>query len=309
MRWRGCAGRRRGLSLVELIVLFVLISAAGLLLVMGISRAREQARLVGCRKNLAQIGVALALYDQFHHQLPELGSPGAPGGTAAARSPGPLKILLETLELPDLTELHDPSSRPPQRPGQVPGELPVPGFVCGSDPNALAGSFRAPISYRAVTGDNPRGDNGAFAPGRKISLAEVEARDGLSYTAAFSERLVGDNQSGHPATHNYQVIPPPLPAGGCPESADASSWRGDAGSSWAGCDYRSTLYNHALRPFGRPSCLAGDGRTAYMGASSGHVRGVNLLLLDGSVSLVRPSIDLKIWREYAKVGPPEPGGK
>src|SRR6516225_763180 len=74
------ARRRRGLNLVEVIVLFVLISAAGLLMVMGIARAREQARLVGCRKNLAQIGVALALYDQFHHQLPKLGPPGAPDG-------------------------------------------------------------------------------------------------------------------------------------------------------------------------------------------------------------------------------------
>src|SRR5262249_10593957 len=190
MIWRERARRRRGLNLVEVIVLFVLISAAGLLLGRGGSRAREQARPGGGRKKRAQIGVALALYDQFHHQLPKLGPPGAPGGPAAARSPSPLKILLETLELPDLTELRDPSSRPPRRPGQVPGEAPVPGFVCGSDPNALAGSFPAPISYRAVTGDNPQGDNGAFAPGRKISLAEAEAPDGLSHTAACSERPV-----------------------------------------------------------------------------------------------------------------------
>jgi hypothetical protein len=46
-----------------------------------------------------------------------------------------------------------------------------------------------------------------------------------------------------------------------------------------------------------------------MGASSGHVRGVHLLLLDGSVTLIRPAIDPKIWREYANVGPPEPDAK
>jgi hypothetical protein len=169
--------------------------------------------------------------------------------------------------------------------------------------------FPAPISYRAVTGDSPRGDNGAFAPGRTISLAAIEARDGLSYTAAFSERLVGDNRGGHPARHNYQVIPPPVPVGGCPESADPSVWRGDAGSSWSWCDYRSTLYTHALRPQESPSCLAHDGRTAAMGASSGHLRGVHLLLCDGSVTLIRPSIDRHIWREYANVGPAEPDGK
>jgi type II secretory pathway pseudopilin PulG len=299
--------RRSGITVVEVIVLLVLIGATALLLLMGVSRAREQARLVGCRQNLGQIGLALALYDQIHQKLPEIAQPGGDEGQAPTKSPGPLKILLETLELPDLTELRDRSSRPKPRPGQVPGGIPVPGFVCGSDSNALAGWFRAPISYRAVTGDNPRGDNGTFAPLRKHSLAAIEAGDGLSYTAAFSERLVGDNRTSHPAPHNYQMVSPPLPSGGCPETSDPSSWRGDAGSSWPSCDYRSTLYNHALPPNGHPSCLEIDGRRAYMGASSGHVRGVNLLRLDGSVTLVRPSIDRKIWGEFARINPPVAG--
>jgi hypothetical protein len=296
-------------TVVEVVVLLILIGATAVLLLMGVSRAREQARLVGCRKNLGQIGVALSLYDQIHHHLPLLGPPRAPEGADAPRSPGPLKILLETLELPDLTELRDASSRPARRPGQVPGEIPVPGFVCGSDPNALAGRFAAPINYRAVTGGDLGGTNGAFAPGRTISLAAIEAGDGLSYTAAFSERMVGDGQAGHPAPHNYQLAALPLPAQGCPSSSDPSSWRGDAGSSWAWCDYRSTLYNHALLPDASPSCVARDGRTAFMGASSGHIRGVHLLMLDGSVTLVRPAIDRKIWGEFAKVGPPERDGK
>jgi hypothetical protein len=297
--------RRSGLNLIEVVVLLVLISVTALLLVMGVSQAREQARLVGCRKNLGQIGVALVLYDQIHSHLPGIGQPGAPGEAAASRAPGPLKVLLETLELPDLTELVDRSSRPQRRPGQVPGEMPVPGFVCGSDPNALAGRFLAPISYRAVTGDDCRGETGAFAPGRTLNLAAIEAGDGLSYTAAFSERLVGDNQPGHPAVHNYRVTAPPLGTTGCPAPSADSSWRGDAGSSWTACDYRSTLYNHALPPNGHPSCLASDGQTAYIGASSGHVRGVNLLLFDGAVTLVRPSIDRRIWQEFARIAPPE----
>ena len=42
-----------------------------------------------------------------------------------------------------------------------------------------------------------------------------------------------------------------------------------------------------------------------MGASSGHVRGVNMLLLDGSVTVVRPTIDPKVWKEFARINPPE----
>jgi len=48
--------------------------------------------------------------------------------------------------------------------------------------------------------------------------------------------------------------------------------------------------------------MAMDGQTAYMGASSGHTRGTNLLLLDGSVKLIVPTVDIKIWKEFARIG-------
>jgi Protein of unknown function (DUF1559) len=104
------------------------------------------------------------------------------------------------------------------------------------------------------------------------------------------------------------VVPPPLPAAGCSAQGGLDRLRDDAGSSWIGSNYRSTLYNHALPPNGRPSCIADDGRSAFMGASSGHVRGVNLLRLDGSVALTVPSIAPAVWRELATVGgaPPDP---
>jgi hypothetical protein len=308
--FRSCpirARQRRGLSLIEFLVIFTIFSLVLLVLLMVATRGREEARLVSCRMNLGQIGLALALYDQNYGSLPvvtEL-APLDSEGPKGARSPSPLRTLLDTFQLPDLTELRDPKTVPLARPGQVPGEMPVPGFVCPSDRNATGGWFAAPISYRAVTGDSPWAKNGAFAPGRTINLRGVEAADGLSFTAGFSERLVGDNQPGHAQLNKYQVVIGPLSPPGCPVNADSGSWRGDAGSSWRASDYRSTLYNHALPPNGQPSCLASDGKSAFMGASSGHTRGVNLLLLDGSVTLVRPSIDLRVWREFAKIGPAE----
>jgi hypothetical protein len=174
----------------------------------------------------------------------------------------------------------------------------VSGFVCASDPNATAGIFTAPVSYRATTGDAADGSGGAFAVGRRSSLTQIEAADGLSYTAGFSERLVGDNQAEHPAVHNYAGMPGPLSGTGCP-SAAPGTWRGDAGSSWVCSNWQSTLYHHALVPNAQPSCIATDRLTAFMGASSGHVEAVNLLLLDGSVRTFTPAVDLKIWREWA----------
>ena len=106
--------------------------------------------------------------------------------------------------------------------------------------------------------------------------------------------------------------PGPCPPGGCSASwleEVSARWHGDAGSSWAVAGYRSTLYNHALAPNAPVSCVGGDGQAAFMGASSGHVRGVNLLMLDGSVKLVVPTIDPAVWREFATLREAEPGSR
>ena len=214
----------RGVTLIEVIVVFSIITIALLFVLMMVPRGREQARLLSCQKNLGQIGKALALYHETEHQLPAIVALAAIDGPNQPKSPGPLRILLDTLQLPDLTALADPKAPPKAMAGQVPGEIPVPGFVCGSDPNATAGLFRAPISYRATTGDSAAGDNGLFAPGRVITLADVDAADGLSYTAAFSERMVGDNQLGHPSLGNYRAVPGPLSGSVCPADPGDSPW-------------------------------------------------------------------------------------
>ena len=165
-------------------------------LFMILPRRRETARMASCQRNLMQIGVALGLYDQsqgFLPYVPELGS------AEAAHAASPLKALLVELGLADFRELTDTTSRPPKRADLTQEERRVPGFICASDPNAIAGAFPAPVSYRATTGDAADGRNGAFAPGRHLSIAQIEAADGSSYTAGFSERLVGDNRPEHPA--------------------------------------------------------------------------------------------------------------
>ncbi len=298
------ASGRRGFTAIEAIVVLAIVIAAGLVLLMMLPRGREHARLAACQKNLAQIGFALAYYDQTFGHLPAIETLGPLDDTTKELSAGPLRTLLLTMQLADFTELKDGKSLARPQPELVPGEMAVPGFVCPSDPNALAGHFRAPVSYRATAGDSPVEGNGAFAAGRVRSLKEIESADGLSYTAGFAERLVGDNKQEHPALFNYQAVPGTITAAACPEPGNLASWRGDAGSSWTWADYRSTLYLHALPPNAQESCIALDGQSALITASSGHLSGINVLLLDGSVSLVRPAIDLKVWKELAKIGTP-----
>jgi type II secretory pathway pseudopilin PulG len=286
--------RRPGLGAVEVIVLVVILTVIALVIVWALPRGRENARLVACRRNLRQIGVALSLYDTAVGRLPAVPELGTTLGS------GPLAAMREQLGLGDFTALGDPKQRPAPQPGVASSPRPVPGFVCPSDPHATAGLFPAPISYRAVAGDAPDGRTGPFAPGRSLGLTAIEAADGSGYTAAFEERLVGDDRPASPGPRNYALVPGPVAADRCPSAPDPS-WRGDAGSSWVEASWRSTLANHTLPPGAAPSCLADDGRTARIGSSSGHVGQVHVLMLDGRVQAVSPTIDPTIWKALGNV--------
>lgn len=290
---------RRGLSAVEVVVVILVLGILVLTLMMVLPRRLETSRRVTCQRNLMQIGMALALYDQETGHLPTIFGLEV---THDSRRNSPLSALLDTLALPDFRTLTDLKTPRKTQPGAIPKEQPVPGFICPSDRNATAGFFPAPISYRATTGDSPDASNGAFSPGKVLRLADIEAGDGLAYTAAYSERLVGNNRAVS-APENYGRVPGPLKPGGCPP-IPASNWLGDAGRSWVSADWRSTLYNHALTPNASPSCVAEDGRSAYIGASSGHPDGVNVLYFDGSVKVYTPRVDPKIWRDLATPNAP-----
>lgn len=283
----------RGVSLIEVVVVVVVVSILILAMLVSLPRRLETARRASCQRNLMQIGVALALYDQATGHVPTVPALGSP----ASRAASPLEALLRQLGLHDFRELSDPAKAPNPQRGLEVREQPIEGFVCPSDRNAAGRLFPAPVSYRATTGDTPDGQDGAFAPATPTSLAAIEAGDGAGYTAAFSERLAGNHRPvSSPA--NYAIAPGRIGPAGCPQ-AGASDWRGDAGSSWLGSNWQSTLYHHARAPGASPSCVADDGLTAIMGASSGHPAGVNVLLFDGSVRIFTPSVSLGVWRALA----------
>lgn len=286
---------------MEVIVVVAILAMFLLFLLMMLPRRRESARRLTCQLNLMQIGAALVLYDQEESHLPVVPQLGA---DARQRGSSPLKVLLETLALSDFTQLTATKTPHQKSAGVRVQEQPVRGFICPSDSNAKGGWFRAPISYRANSGSTPDGRDGVFSPGRSLRLAQIEAADGLGFTAAFSERLVGNNRP-ESRLENYALVPGPLGAEGCP--AGLSAWHGDSGASWFVADWRSTLYNHALPPNARPSCLSQGATSAYIGASSGHPGGANVLLFDGSVRFYSSGVEPKIWRELATPGATTPG--
>jgi hypothetical protein len=282
----------RGLRAVEAIILLVLALIVGLCLLIAMPRGREASRRAICKRNLMQIGQAIVMYHESSGALPFVRLDGT----------SPLASMLDQLGCPDFNGL-DASKPRPKAVATPPGARRVPGFVCPSDPNATAGIHPAPISYRANTGSTPIGSGGPFAIGRKVTLAEVEAADGAGFTAAFAERLVGNGSTSDHGLGGYCVVPDPIVGSECPK-AGATCEKGDAGSSWLKADWLSTLYNHAHVPDLATSCIAADGQTAHMGASSGHQDGVHVLLLDGSVKSYRRSITPEIWQALGTIGAP-----
>ena len=60
------------ITFVEVIVIVVIVGLFVLIGLFALPRRRETARLSGCRRNLMQIGIALALYDDSEAQLPSV---------------------------------------------------------------------------------------------------------------------------------------------------------------------------------------------------------------------------------------------
>lgn len=300
-----CSGRsseagRRGLNAAELLVVLAVVGLVVLLIALALPRQRERARTARCQQNLMQIGVALGIYTQIGQRLP--GVP-PPGSLDSPVRPGPLAAMIETLIVPDFDSLEPGKVPPTSDPVEAARERMLIGFLCPSDPSPVlwSAAFRAPINYRANTGDSSPGGVGPFSPGLSLSFEEVEAADGSSYTAAFSERLLGTGTS-LPDLANYAAVDRLTVSGSCPADLPPQSWRGDAGTSWVEASWRSTLYHHGLTPNATPSCIALDGQTARVGASSGHPgRSVHVLLLDGSVRPYGRNVDARVWGRLATI--------
>lgn len=337
---------RNGFTLVELLVVIGVVGILAALLLPAVQAAREAARKTQCRNNLRQIGIALQGYHGENNCFPPAAVDSVPWMVLAQTNQGfpiyyngyyslhvRLLPFLERAVLFDAINFMVPTYPEPSAPFSA---LPLSYiselmagwnavnetarftgiglFLCPSDAGAFTETGN---NYRGNTGvgcclrpraNYPDSGNGLFPGFDAISAALVP--DGLSHTAAFSERLRGTGRSETiaPARDFFSwaadaSAPPASMADDllrrCRHNARPSEPRNvESGRWWFWTGRERTLYNHAQSPNGPvPDCIGGSFMASGMAtARSWHPGGVGVLMGDGSVRFVLDSVAVEVWR-------------
>jgi dolichyl-phosphate beta-glucosyltransferase len=313
---------RGGFTLIELLVVIAVIGLLVGLLLPAVQSAREAARRAQCANNLRQVGLALANYETAKGCYPF----GVGGGSPPGREPrwSAFSQLLPYLEQGPLFAglnfsgppwLHDPDYSAMNRTALA---TRVASFLCPSDTDRIdSPAETAPLSYRACAGSLPYNlsadagqplgtarNNGMFWFQSAVRPAHV--RDGLSQTAAFSERCLGGPNLADPLSDYYltgtNVEACRLSGGpGWPRLADPYM---GSGGRWGDGNMLYSRY-HSILPPQAPSCLLGGttdyGSPVVVTATSRHSGGVHVLMGDGSARFVRGTVAERTWQALGTI--------
>ena len=326
---------RRGITLVEvLVVLGVLLILAGLLLP-AVQRARAAARRVQCSNQLRQMAQALQAYHDTWQTLPGVLYQRYDPTVRTLPANGYLLVSPQLSLLPYLgwDELYnafnftgywdDPLAQLPRLAdvlyaselNRTALQTPIDLFLCPSDrplrlvapgTNYFANAGSGPTLVYTPE-ESPEFGNGVFR--FPVTLTFADFTDGQTSTAVFAERVRGGGLSREPRSLRGLLTYSGLTApsadaqhGACRQlaaSSRPSAWFTQVGAFWAVAAYRYTLYNHIQSPNGPvPDCANGT-YAAMVTARSFHPRGVNVAFADGSVRFVPQTIELSIWRAMA----------
>ena len=321
---RGSSSMRRGLTLVELLVILLLIGIFIVIFVPHGTDMREAARRTQCINNLKQIGLALHSYAANWGGLPASSSPDpvatAPGYVSARFDPAPHVALLTYLEreneynalnwqqpMADLLDLNQANSTVARASLFV--------FACPSDAMIKPDADFQPNSYRANLGPCavcPDSGRGALRPGVVTPIESFT--DGTSQTLAFAEKLVGSLEQYDPKrdwidTHATAPLSADAWVTQCAGKLDPRRANYNLGRTWLIAGGMQTHFFTALPPNAAvPDCGSSTLELGYgaFTARSPHPTGVNGLLADGSVRFFKETITPQLWRSLGTRAAGEP---
>jgi len=321
--------RQRAYSLIELMVVFGIISILTGMLLPAVQAAREAARRARCQNNLHQIGLGLHAYHSTFDAFP----PNTTNGSGSSVYMGFFSVQVRLLGFMDRVSFYnginfEVGTAPPEtfpnwgllNAAEVTAHATnltissasIGEFLCPSDSGPFTESGS---NYRGNTGVGPYwgtsaeyfdSGNGLFPEIGYTTAARTP--DGLSHTAAFSERVRGSGRDDAPSTERdlfgwstFVLNSDDLLAMCRSASRLHKATFVTSGRWWFWTGRERTLYNHAQPPNGRiPDCIAGGSRTALgmATARSRHPGGVNVLMGDGSVRFFQETIAKDVWRGF-----------
>jgi prepilin-type N-terminal cleavage/methylation domain-containing protein/prepilin-type processing-associated H-X9-DG protein len=319
---------RSGFTLIELLVVIAIIAVLIALLLPAVQAAREAARRIQCTNNIKQIGLAIHSYHSSFESLPPVGSVDLAGNsTGSGRVPQTASVHLRLTNYLEQRALYDAYNfmLPDVTNGtSIPANTTVmstlvPGYLCPSDGNpgtseSLAVGYSARVTcvnYAINGGVNRQYTDGAVSGvawwlggnalfGNRVRLASIT--DGTSNTAAFSEWIKGMSGQNSPGPNLVYSIPQYANGSSLGDynlckAATTPLWD-FKGEYWTLQDTgRGGPYYHVMPPNqnGCAVSAAFGNVDSFIGPSSFHAGGVNVLLLDGSVRFIKSGVALTTW--------------